>query len=109
MQTVILAARTELLQSAADRIILHRRNPEPLHRLCAACHAVDGTEDQLTLAPRVAGIDDAAYIFAVQEGFQDFKLCPLVAGDFPAPRKRYDGKILIAPLGVGFIIGFGTG
>ena len=109
MQTVIVAARTEVLESTADRIILHGRNPEPLHRLCAASHAVDGTEDQLALAPSVAGIDDAAYILTVQEGFQNLKLRPLIAADFPAPRKRHDGKIIIAPLGVGFVIGFSAG
>ena len=109
MQTVIVAARTEVLETAVDRVVLHGRNPEPLRRLCAASHAVDSTEDQLALAPSVAGIDDAAYILTVQEGFQNLKLHPLIAADFPAPRKRHDGKIIIAPLGVGFVIGFSAG
>ena len=109
MQAVILATGTEAFKTGADGRVLHAGNPQPLHGLVASGEVVGGAEDQLALAPSVAGVDDSGNILPAHKGFEDVKLCPLVPADLKAPRQRHDGQILIAPFGVIGVVGFGAG
>ena len=52
-------AGAQALEPVADRLLRHRRDPEPLDRLRDARRLADVREDQLALAAGVAGVDHA--------------------------------------------------
>ena len=81
MQAVIVAPRLKLLEAVADGIILHRRNPKPQNRLGASRKAVNRAEDQLTLAPSVAGVDHLCHILPAHQLPQNVKLLLLFRAD----------------------------
>ena len=104
MQSVVFPSRTKVRKAPADGPVLHGGDPQPLHGLCAACHVVDGAEDKLPLAPCVAGVDDLGYILPAHEIPQQLELFGFVRFQREAPACGQDGQIVIAPLGVLFIV-----
>ncbi len=61
------SARTEPGESVPDRLLRHRRDPEPLDRLVNTRRVDDVSEDQLALAPGVAGVDHAVDVLAREQ------------------------------------------
>jgi len=62
-----LLAGHQLREAAANRILRHRLQPEPLDRLARLEVARDLAEDQLALAAGVAGVDEAVHVVALRE------------------------------------------
>src|SRR5439155_16935494 len=58
LERLQLLAGAQLLEALADRLLRHRADPEPLHRLVDPGGLVDVGEDQLALAAGVARVDD---------------------------------------------------
>ena len=104
MQSVVFPSRTKVRKALSDGLVLHGGDPKPLHGLCAACHVVDGAEDKLPLAPRVAGVDDLGHVLPAHEIPQQLELFCFVRFQREAPACGQDGQIVIAPLGVLFIV-----
>ena len=104
MQSVVFPSRTQLCKALFDGGVLHGGDPQPLHGLCAARHVVDGAEDKLPLAPRVAGVDDLGHVLPAHEVPQQLELFGFVRFQREAPACGQDGQIVIAPLGVLFIV-----
>ena len=104
IQPVIFTPRTQLRKALFDGGVLHGGDPQPLHGLCAARHVVDGAEDKLPLAPRVAGVDDLGHVLPAHEVPQQLELFGFVRSQREAPACGQDGQIVIAPLGVLFIV-----
>ena len=104
IQPVIFTPRTQLRKALSDGLVLHGGDPQPLHGLCAACHVVDGAEDKLPLAPRVAGVDDLGHVLPAHEVPQQLELFGFVRFQREAPACGQDGQIVVAPLGVLFIV-----
>ena len=109
MQAVIVAPRLKLLEAVADGIILHRRNPKPQNRLGASRKAVNRAEDQLTLAPSVAGVDHLCHILPAHQLPQNVKLLLLFRADDEAERGRNDGQRRQRPFGIIGIVNGGVG
>ena len=55
-KSVIVRTGAQVCKALPYGEVLHRRNPEPFHRLLAACQLIDTSEDQLALASGIAGI-----------------------------------------------------
>ena len=104
VQSVVFPSRTKVRKALSDGGVLHGGDPKPLHGLCAACHVVDGAEDKLPLAPRVAGVDDLGHVLPAHEVPQHLELFGFVRFQREAPACGQDGQIVIAPLGVLFIV-----
>ena len=104
VQPVVFPSRTKVRKALFDGGVLHGGDPKPLHGLCAACHVVDGAEDKLPLAPRVAGVDDLGHVLPAHEVPQHLELFGFVRFQREAPACGQDGQIVIAPLGVLFIV-----
>ena len=104
VQPVIFPSRTKVRKALFDGGVLHGGDPKPLHGLCAARHVVDGAEDQLPLAPCVAGVDDLGHVLPAHEVPQQLELFGFVRFQREAPACGQDGQIVIAPLGVLFIV-----
>ena len=104
IQPVVFPSRTQLRKALFDGLVLHGGDPQPLHGLCAACHVVDGAEDKLPLAPRVAGVDDLGHVLPAHEIPQQLELFGFIRSQGIAPVCGQDGQIVIAPLGVLFIV-----
>ena len=104
IQPVVFPSRTQLCKALFDGGVLHGGDPQPLHGLCAARHVVDGAEDKLPLAPRVAGVDDLGHVLPTHEVPQQLELFGFVRFQREAPACGQDGQIVIAPLGVLFIV-----
>ena len=104
VQPVVFPSRTKVCKALSDGLVLHGGDPQPLHGLCAACHVVDGAEDQLALAPCVAGVDDLGHVLPAHEVPQQLELPGFVRFQREAPACGQDGQIVIAPLGVLFIV-----
>ena len=104
IQPVIFTSRTKVRKALFDGGVLHGGDPQPLHGLCAARHIVDGAEDKLPLAPRVAGVDDLGHVLPAHEVPQQLELFGFVRFQREAPVCGQDGQIVIAPLGVLFIV-----
>ena len=104
IQPVIFTPRTQLRKALFDGGVLHGGDPQPLHGLCAARHVVDGAEDKLPLAPCVAGVDHLAHILPAHEVPEQLELFGFVRSQGIAPACGQDGQIVIAPLGVLFIV-----
>ena len=109
MQAVIVAPRFKLLEAAADGIILHGGNPKPQNRLGASRKAVNRAEDQLTLAPSVAGVDHLCHIPPAHQLPQNVKLLLLFRADDEAERDRNDGQRRQRPFGIIGIVNGGVG
>ena len=109
MQPVIVRAGAQVGKALPDGGILHAGNPQPFHGLLAARQAVDRAEDQLALAPGVAGVDYLGHVLPPQQGTQHIELIPFVLGDGEAPGLRQNRQVIIAPLGVVRVIGGGIG
>ena len=104
VQPVVFPSRTKVRKAPADGLVLHGGDPQPLHGLCAARHVVDGAEDKLPLAPCVAGVDDLGHVLPAHEVPQQLELFGFVRFQREAPVRGQDGQIVIAPLGVLFIV-----
>ena len=104
VQPVVFPSRTKVRKALSDGLVLHGGDPEPLHGLCAARHVVDGAEDKLPLASRVAGVDDLGHVLPAHEVPQQLELPGFVRSQGIAPACGQDGQIVIAPLGVLFIV-----
>ena len=102
MQPIIVRAGAQLCKALPDGGILHAGNPQAFHGLLAARQAVDGAEDQLALAPGIAGVHHLGHVLPPQQ------LIPLVLGDGKAPGLRQNGQVIIAPLGVVGVVGGGV-
>ena len=108
VQPVIVRAGAQVGKALPDGGILHAADPQPFHGLLAARQAVDRAENQLALAPGVAGVDYLGHVLPPQQGPQHVKLIPLVLGDGEAPGLRQNGQVIIAPLGVVGVVGGGV-
>ena len=108
VQPVIVRAGAQVCKTLPDGGILHAADPQPFHGLLAARQAVDGAENQLALAPGVAGVDYLGHVLPPQQGPQHVELIPLVLGDGEAPGLRQNGQVIIAPLGIVGVVGGGV-
>ena len=105
IQRVIVRAGAQVGKALPDCRVLHRRNPETGERLGTSGSLIDQPEDQLTLAPRVAGVDQLRHIGALHQGTEDVELGCLFLGHHIAKGVGQDGKILIPPLLIAVIVG----
>ena len=63
----------QILEALADGTLRHRLQPQPLDRLLCLCELIDVAKNQLTFAARVAGVDDAIDVFALQQFEQNLQ------------------------------------
>ena len=105
IQRIIGPAGAQVGKTLPDRRVLHRRNPEAGEGFGASDGFIDKPEDQLTLAPRVAGIDQLRHIGAFHQGAENVELGGLFLGHHIAEGGGQDGKVLIPPLFVTVIVG----
>ena len=105
IQRVIVRAGAQVGKALPDRRILHRRNPETGERLGTSGSLIDQPEDQLTLAPRVAGVDQFRHIRAFHQGTENGELVSLFLGHHIVEGGGQDGKVLIPPLLIAVIVG----
>ena len=104
VETVILGAGAEVLKALADGVFLHGGQPQAKHGLFAVCQDIHVAEDELALAPGVAGVHDLGHILPVHKVPHQQELRLLVSGHDIAPVFRNDGKIRKLPLGVFIVI-----
>ena len=97
IQRVIVRSRFQVGKAVFNGAVLHAGNPKTLERLFTACHLVNKTENQFSLAPGVGGAHKAGHVGALHQGAQNIKLLLFLVGDDVLPRFREDGQILIAP------------
>ena len=105
IQRVIVRAGAQIGKALPDRRVLHRRNPEAGERLGTSGSLIDQPENQLTLAPRVAGVDQLCHIGAFHQGTESVELVSLFLGHHIAEGGGQDGKVLIPPLLIAVIVG----
>ncbi|MNL12260.1 hypothetical protein D3C87_1331230 [compost metagenome] len=60
----------QLRKPVADGLRRHRLQPQPAHRLLGLGLLRDQAEDQLPLAPRIAGVDQAGHVLALDQPVQ---------------------------------------
>jgi hypothetical protein len=106
-QAAHLLVGTQLRKTFADGLRRHALQPQALDRLAVLLVAEgvlhDEAEDQLTLAPRVAGVDDAAHVLALDQLHHGVQPClGLVDGRHVEVRRhhRQVGEAPLAPLDV---------
>jgi hypothetical protein len=96
-----------VVEGVADRALRHRREPGALDGLVDARRLVDQLEDQLALAPGVAGVDDHVHVLALHRAMQNAELLHgPIAARLVLRRFRDDRQILELPalvLGVVFV------
>ena len=68
VEVIVLRTVAEIVKALKDRRILHGGDPEPLYALAAVVEIIRRAEDQLALAPGIAGVDDLANVLSVHEG-----------------------------------------
>ena len=80
-ERVHLVARTELLESLADRLLRHRGDPQPIDGLRPADARrfpedglVEIREDQLAFATGIAGVNHAIDVVALEERLDELEL-----------------------------------
>ena len=105
VEVVVLRAVAEIVKALKDRRILHGGDPEPLYALAAVVEIIRRAEDQLALAPGVAGVDDLANVLSVHEGAKGVHLLLLVPRHGILPAFRQDGQVLPSPFSVLFVVG----
>jgi hypothetical protein len=66
-QALDVRGGAQLGEAVADRAGGHRLQPQALHRLVGAGMLGDETEDQLPLAARVTGVDQAGDVLALDQ------------------------------------------
>ena len=97
IQRVIVRSRFQVCKAVPDGAVLHTGNPEALERLLTACHLIDETENEFTLAPGVSGANQAGHVGVLHQGAQNVKLLLFLVGDDVLPHFWEDRQILIAP------------
>ena len=105
VEVIVLRAVAEIVKALKDRRILHGGNPEPLYALAAVVEIIRRAEDQLALAPGIAGVDHFIHIVPVHEGAQSVHLLLLVLRHGVLPAIRQDGQVLPSPFAILFIVG----
>src|SRR4029450_6174475 len=82
LERLHLGAGAQLLEALADRLLRHRRDPQPLDRLrrfrarggLSEDGLVDGRKDQLAFASGVARVDDAVDVVAFEQCLDQLQL-----------------------------------
>ena len=105
IQGIIVRTGVQVSKALPDCRVLHRRNPEAGERLGTSGSLIDQPENQLTLAPRVAGVDQFRHIGAIHQGTENVELGGLFLGHHIAEGVGQDGKVLIPPLLVAVVVG----
>ena len=105
IQRIIVPAGAQVGKALPDRRVLHRRNPEAGERFGTSGGLIDQPEDQLTLAPCVAGVDQLRHIRSFHQGTENVELGGLFLGHHIAEGGGQDGKVLIPPLLIAVIVG----
>ncbi len=72
-QALDVLCRAQVGEAVADRLRGHRLQPKALHRLLRAGVLGDEVEDQLALAARVAGVDEAGDVLALDQPRQQLE------------------------------------
>ena len=96
-------AGVQIGKALPDCRVLHRRDPETGEGFGAS--GIDQSEDQLNLAPRVAGVDQFRHIRAFHKVTENVELGGLFLGHHIVEGGGQDGKVLIPPLLIAVIIG----
>ena len=104
IQRVILRAGAQVAKPLPDGRVLHRGDPQPGEGLGAARHLIDQAENELTLPPGVAGVDQLGDILPVHEALQVLEGVLLVLHQHIAEGLRQDGKVIIPPFLVAGVI-----
>ena len=99
-KSVIIRTGAQVCKAFPYGRVLHRRNPEPFHRLLAACQLIDATEDQLALASGITGIYYLRHIRGVHQLFENIKLLFLILSHYHLPMLRQNRQVIISPLGI---------
>ena len=99
-KSVIIRTRAQVCKAFPYGRVLHRRNPEPFHRLLATCQLIDATEDQLALASGIAGIYHLRNIRGIHQLFENIKLLFLILSHHHLPILRQNRQVIISPLGI---------
>ena len=97
IQRVVVCFRFQIGKAVPDGVVLHTGDPEALERLFTACHLIDKTENEFSLAPGIGGAHKAGHVGTFHQRAQNVKLLLFLVGDDVLPRFREDGQILIAP------------
>ena len=103
-KSVIIRTGAQVCKAFPYGRVLHRRNPEPFHRLLTVCQLIDAAEDQLTLASGIAGIYHLRHIRGIHQLFENIKLLFLIFSHHHLPMFRQDRQIIISPLGILWVI-----
>ena len=99
-KSVIIRTGAQVCKAFPYGRVLHRRNPEPFHRLLATCQLIDATEDQLALASGIAGIYHLRNIRGIHQLFENIKLLFLILSHHHLPILRQNRQVIISPLGI---------
>jgi hypothetical protein len=110
LERLHLLARAQLLERLADRLLGHRGQPQPLDRLLDLGQVVEVGEDQLALAPGVAGVDDQLDLVVRHQLVDGLQLLrrALVVGD-ELELVRDDRQVGETPLLELRVVGVGLG
>ena len=96
-EPVIVRAGAQIAEGAAYLAVLHRVEPEAQRGLGAACEVVEVAEDELALAPGVAGVYDLRDVVSEHQAAQDSKLSALVLRHPVAPVLGQYGQVGYTP------------
>ena len=99
-KSVIVRTGAQVCKALPYGGVLHRRNPEPFHRLLAACQLIDAAENQLALASGITGIYHLRHLRGIHQLFENIKLLFLLLSHHHLPMLRQDRQVIISPLGV---------
>jgi len=99
-KSVIVRTGAQVCKALPYGRVLHRRNPEPFHRLLTACQLIDAAEDQLALASGITGIYYLRHIRGVHQLFENIKLLFLILSHYHLPMLRQNRQVIISPLGI---------
>ena len=99
-KSVIIRTGAQVCKAFPYGRVLHRRNPEPFHRLLATCQLIDAAEDQLALASGIAGIYHLRHIRGIHQLFENIKLLFLILSHYHLPMLRQNRQVIISPLGI---------
>ena len=105
IEVVIAAPVFEIREALADCACFHAANPKAGKGLFAIRLFIDKAENEFSLAPAVASIDNLGNVAAVHKVFEDRKLLLLAAGNNKLPLLRDNGEIVILPFSVLLVVG----